>query len=97
MNEFSHQGWAYRVRSSAIRRGLGVEPLLLRTERSQKRWLRHLGRMPPGHLPGEALRAHPSSRRPPEDPGLCPLAGLGKPRDLDKVTGGREVWAAPAT
>ncbi|TWW59434.1 hypothetical protein D4764_06G0009640 [Takifugu flavidus] len=49
-----------RVRSSAIREELGVEPLLLRVERSQMRWLGHLVRMPPGRLPGEAFRACPS-------------------------------------
>ncbi|TWW82262.1 5-hydroxytryptamine receptor 3A [Takifugu flavidus] len=42
-----------RGRSSAIREELGVEPLLLRVERSQMRWLGHLVRMPPGCLPGE--------------------------------------------
>ncbi|KAI3365352.1 hypothetical protein L3Q82_010435 [Scortum barcoo] len=31
-----------RVRSSVIREELGVEPLLLRIERSQLRWLGHL-------------------------------------------------------
>ncbi|TWW77616.1 hypothetical protein D4764_12G0010060 [Takifugu flavidus] len=58
-----------RVRSSAIREELGVEPLLLRVERSQMRWLGHLVRMPPGRLPGEVFRACPSGRRPREDPG----------------------------
>ncbi|TWW77580.1 hypothetical protein D4764_12G0009700 [Takifugu flavidus] len=45
-----------RVRSSAIREALGVEPLLLHVERSQMRWLGHLVRMPPG----EVFRACPS-------------------------------------
>ena len=36
-----------RVRSSVIREGLRVEPLLLRVEISQLRWLGHLIRMPP--------------------------------------------------
>ncbi|TWW73564.1 hypothetical protein D4764_15G0009580 [Takifugu flavidus] len=36
-----------RVRSSDIREGLGVEPLLLHIERSQLGWLGHLARMPP--------------------------------------------------
>ncbi|TKS65587.1 NLR family CARD domain-containing protein 3 CARD15-like protein [Collichthys lucidus] len=40
-----------RVRSSAIREELRVEPLLLRIERNQLRWLGHLVRMPPGRLP----------------------------------------------
>jgi len=39
-----------RVRSSDIRGELGLEPLLLRVERSQLRWFRHLLRMPPGHF-----------------------------------------------
>ncbi|TWW62751.1 hypothetical protein D4764_04G0013980 [Takifugu flavidus] len=58
-----------RVRSSAIREELGVEPLLLCVERSQMRWLGHLVRMPPGRLPGEVFRAFTSSRRPPGRPG----------------------------
>ncbi|TWW73543.1 hypothetical protein D4764_15G0009370 [Takifugu flavidus] len=47
-----------RVRSSAVREELGVEPLLLRIERSQMRWLGHLVRMPPGRLPGEVFRTY---------------------------------------
>ena len=46
-----------RVRSSVIREGLGVEPLLLCVERSQLRWFRHLVRMPPGRLPREVFQA----------------------------------------
>ncbi|TWW57360.1 hypothetical protein D4764_07G0000790, partial [Takifugu flavidus] len=57
-----------RVRSSAIQEELGVEPLLLRVERNQMRWLGHLVRMPPGRLPGEVSRACPSGRRPPGRP-----------------------------
>nr|XP_054595999.1 uncharacterized protein LOC129163073 [Nothobranchius furzeri] len=57
-----------RVRSSDIREGLGVEPLLLRIERSQLRWFGHLVRMPPGRLPGEVFRACPAGRRPPGRP-----------------------------
>ncbi|KAK0141388.1 Ankyrin repeat domain-containing protein 13C-A [Merluccius polli] len=53
-----------RVRSSVIREELGVDPLLLRVERSQMRWLGHLVRMPPGRLPGEVFRARPTGRRP---------------------------------
>ena len=40
-----------RVRSSVTRERLGVEPLLLRLERSQLRWFGHLVRMPPERLP----------------------------------------------
>ncbi|PWA21171.1 hypothetical protein CCH79_00009483 [Gambusia affinis] len=53
-----------RVRSSVIREGLRVEPLLLHVERGQLRWLGHLVRMPPGRLPGEVFRARPTGRRP---------------------------------
>ncbi|KAK3541999.1 hypothetical protein QTP86_009835 [Hemibagrus guttatus] len=38
-------------------RKFGVEPLLLHIERGQLRWLGHLFRMPPGHLPGEVFRS----------------------------------------
>ncbi|KAK3529813.1 hypothetical protein QTP86_006010 [Hemibagrus guttatus] len=53
-----------RVRSSVTREELGVEPLLLHIERRQLRWLGHLFRMPPGHLPGEVFRACPTGKRP---------------------------------
>ncbi|TWW74447.1 R2DM Retrovirus-related Pol polyprotein from type II retrotransposable element [Takifugu flavidus] len=92
-----------RVRSSAIREELGVEPLLLRVERSQMRWLGHLVRMPPGRLPGEVFRACPSGRRPPGRPRTRwreyvsrPVwERLGIPPDeLEEVAGEREVWAS---
>ncbi|KAL3043760.1 hypothetical protein OYC64_003589 [Pagothenia borchgrevinki] len=53
-----------KVRSSVIREGLGVEPLLLRVERSQLKWFGHLVRMPPGRLPREVFQARPAGRRP---------------------------------
>uniref|UniRef100_A0A8C6LGM7 C2H2-type domain-containing protein n=1 Tax=Nothobranchius furzeri TaxID=105023 RepID=A0A8C6LGM7_NOTFU len=53
-----------RVRSLVIQEGLEVDPLLLHIERSQLRWLGHLVRMPPGHLPGEVFCVHPTRRRP---------------------------------
>ncbi|KAK5915715.1 hypothetical protein CesoFtcFv8_001281 [Champsocephalus esox] len=53
-----------KVRSSVIREGLGVEPLLLRVKRSQLRWFGHLVRMPPGHLPREVFQARPAGKRP---------------------------------
>ena len=90
-----------RVRSSAIREDLRVEPLLLRVERSQMRWLGHLVRMPPGRLPGEVFRAPPTSGRPRGRPRtrwrdcVSRLAWerLGVPREeLDDVAGEREVW-----
>ena len=53
-----------RVRSSDIREGLGVEPLVLQIERSQLRWFGHLVRMPPDRLPKEVFQARPAGRRP---------------------------------
>ena len=74
-----------RVRSSAIREGLGVEPLLLCVERNQLRWFGHLGRMPPGRIPREVFQARPAGRRPRGRPriqveGLYLHSGLGIPR-----------------
>ncbi|TWW77341.1 hypothetical protein D4764_12G0007310 [Takifugu flavidus] len=88
-----------RVRSSAILEELGVEPLLLRVERSQMRWLGHLVRMPPG----EVFRAFPSGWRPPGRPrtswrdyaSRLVWECLGIPPDeLEEVAGDREVWAS---
>ena len=45
-----------RVRSLDTRGRLGVESLLLRIERSQLRWFRHLVRIPPGRLPLEVFQ-----------------------------------------
>uniref|UniRef100_A0A3B5Q4K1 Reverse transcriptase domain-containing protein n=1 Tax=Xiphophorus maculatus TaxID=8083 RepID=A0A3B5Q4K1_XIPMA len=92
-----------RVRSSVIREGLRVEPLLLHIERSQLRWLGHLVRMPPGRLPGEVLRARPTGRRPRGRPrtrwrdyvSLLAWERLGiPPEELEEVAGEREVWAS---
>jgi len=52
-------GLRERIRSSDIRRELGVELLLLRVERSQLRWFGHLFRMPPGRLHSEVFLARP--------------------------------------
>jgi len=49
-----------RVRSTDIRRELGLEPLLLHVERSQLRCFGHLIRMPPGQLPLEVFWACPT-------------------------------------
>ncbi|KAI3360664.1 hypothetical protein L3Q82_002530 [Scortum barcoo] len=85
-----------RVRSSVIREELGVEPLLLRIERSQLRWLGHLFRMPPGRLPREVFQACPTGRRPREDPGHAgETMSLGlawerlgiPPEELEEVSG----------
>ncbi|KAI3375720.1 hypothetical protein L3Q82_003724 [Scortum barcoo] len=85
-----------RVRSSVTREELGVEPLLLRIERSQLRWLGHLFRMPPGRLPREVFQACPTGRRPPGKTQdtlerLCLSAGLGTPRGPPGRAGG-SVW-----
>nr|XP_054588623.1 uncharacterized protein LOC129153273 isoform X1 [Nothobranchius furzeri] len=58
-----------RVRSSDIRKGLGVEPLLLWIDRSQLRWLGHLVRMPPGRLPGRCFGHVLPAGGPRVDPG----------------------------
>ena len=92
-----------RVRSSDIWRELGVEPLLLRVERSQLRWFRHLTRMPPGRLPLEVFRARPTGRRPRGRPrtrwrdyiSLLAWEHLGIPQEeLDSVAGEKEAWRA---
>ncbi|KAK0137740.1 hypothetical protein N1851_026044 [Merluccius polli] len=92
-----------RLRSSVIREELRVDPLLLRVERSQMRWLVHLVRMPPGRLPGEVFRARPTGRRPRGRPRtrwrnyVSRLAWecLGIPQEeLDKVAGEREIWVS---
>jgi len=92
-----------RVRSSVIREGLRVEPLLLRVERGQLRWLGHLIRMPPGRLPGEVFWARPTGKRPRGRPRtrwrdyVSRLAWerLGVPQEeLVEVAGEREVWAS---
>ncbi|KAI3354770.1 hypothetical protein L3Q82_004596 [Scortum barcoo] len=90
-----------RVRSSVTREELGVEPLLLRIERSQLRWLGHLFRMPPGRLPREVFQACPTGRRPRGRPRtrwrnyVSRLAGLGTPRvppeELEEVSGDRTI------
>ena len=92
-----------RVRSSVIREGLGVEPLLLRIERSQMRWLGHLVRMPPGRLPGEVFQAHPTGRRPRGRPRTRWRDYVSRlawerlrvpPEELEEVAGDRDVWVS---
>ncbi|KAK3529557.1 hypothetical protein QTP70_031980, partial [Hemibagrus guttatus] len=88
-----------RVRSSVTREELRVEPLLLHIERGQLRWLGHLFRMPPGHLPGEVFWACPTGKRPRGRPRtrwrdyVSRLAwerlGL-PPEELEEVSGERE-------
>jgi len=52
------------VRSSEIRKSLNIEPLLLRIERSQLRWLGHVSRMPQERLPKQVLLAKVKGKRP---------------------------------
>ncbi|KAK7884420.1 hypothetical protein WMY93_027543 [Mugilogobius chulae] len=58
-----------RVRSSATREELGVEPLLHHIERGQLRWLGHLYRMPPGRLLVRCSGHVPLGGGQEEDPG----------------------------
>ncbi|TWW63647.1 hypothetical protein D4764_03G0006550 [Takifugu flavidus] len=92
-----------RVRSSDIREGLGVEPLLLHIERSQLGWLGHVAKMPSGRLPLEVFRTCPTGRRPRGQPRtrwrdyISRLAWerLGvSPEELMEVAGERAVWAS---
>ncbi|TWW58244.1 hypothetical protein D4764_07G0009630 [Takifugu flavidus] len=93
-----------KVRSSDIREGLGVEPLLLHIERSQSGWLGHLARMPSGCLPLEVFQTCPTGRRPRGRARtrwrdyISRLAWeqLGAPpEELMEVAGERAVWASP--
>jgi len=77
-----------RVRSSVIRRELGVEPLLLRVERSQLRWFGHLIWMPPGRLPLEVFQARrPQGKTQDTVEGLYLQGGLGTPQDPPECAG----------
>ncbi|XP_062296309.1 uncharacterized protein LOC134000829 [Scomber scombrus] len=98
---YGHELWVVTERTRS--RELGVDPLLLRVERSQLRWLGHLVRIPTGRLPGEVFRARPTGRRPRGRPRtrwrdyVSRLAWerLGIPREeLDEVAGEREVWVS---
>ena len=91
-----------RVRSSVTRERLGLEPLLLRLERSQLRWFRHLVRMPLERLPREVLEACPTGGRPRGRPRtrwrdyINSLAWdrLGIPQDqVANVAREREIWS----
>ena len=52
-----------KVRNSEIRKSLNIEPLLLRIERSQLRWLGHVSRMPQERLPKQALHFKANGKR----------------------------------
>ncbi|XP_056588515.1 uncharacterized protein LOC130408985 [Triplophysa dalaica] len=72
-----------RVRSSVTREELRVDPLLLHIEGGQLRWLGHLFRMPPGHLPGKDYVSRLALER------------LGvPPEELEEVSRERKVWAS---
>ena len=75
----------------------------LSPERSQLRWLGHLSRMPPGHLPLEVFLACPTGGRPWGRPRthwsdyVTRLAWerLGiLPVELEEVSGEREAWVS---
>ncbi|KAI3361870.1 hypothetical protein L3Q82_002194 [Scortum barcoo] len=101
---YGHELWGWLgapleigVRSSVTREELGVEPLLLRIERSQLRWLGHLFRMPPGRLPREVfLGKHvPPGGGLGEDPGHAgETMSLGWPGNASGSPGraGGSVW-----
>ena len=87
-----------RARSSAIREELEVEPVLLRTKRTQMRWFRNRVKMPPRQLPGEVFRARSMVEGPREDPehagetmslGWPGNASGSPPEELDEVAGER--------
>jgi len=71
-----------RVRSSDIRRELGVEPLLVHVERSQLRWFGHLIGMPPLRgFPGTSNWEETLGQTQNPLEGLYISSGLGTPRD----------------
>ena len=87
-----------RVRNSAIREELQIEPLLLKIERSQLRWFGHVLRMPTNRLPIRVYSAQPTGRRPRGRPrktwrasmeGLCERLGLS-PASVQAVAGDRD-------
>jgi len=79
------------VRSSDIRRKLGVEPLLLRVERSQLRWFGQLIRMPPPLWFSRHIQLGGDPRADPEPAeGLSLSSGLGT-----SVAGEKEAWGGP--
>ena len=76
------------MRSSAIWGELGIEPLLLGSERSQIRWF--------GHLPGEVFRARPTgsrTKRPRTHWRDCVSWLAWERLGMNEVGGEREVWA----
>ena len=91
-----------KVRSSDIRRKLGLEPLLPHIKRSQFRWFGHLIRVPPGHLPPDVFLACPTGRMPLGRPRTCwkdytshrAREHLGVPQEkLENIAGERHICA----
>ena len=71
-----------KERSSEIRKSLNNEPLLLRIERSQLRWLGHVSRMPQERLPKQqrwSSRGRPWPRGRPRGHIFKSLALASKP------------------
>jgi len=92
-----------RVPSSDIRREFGVEPLLLRIERSQLWWFGHLIRTPPERLSLEVYEVRPTGRRPRGRPrtrwrdyiSLLAYEHLRiLQKELENVAGERKVWVS---
>ena len=90
-----------KVFSSEIRKSLNIEPLLLRIERSQLRWLGYVSRMPQERLPKQALLAKANGRRPvgqPRTRWTNYIEDLGwnrlglRPSKMMDVMEDREVW-----
>ena len=53
-----------RIRNTAIRESLNVEPLLLKIEKTQLRWFGHVLRMPEERLTKRVFLSQPNGRRP---------------------------------
>ena len=90
-----------KVRSSEVRKSLNIEPLILRSERSQLRWFGHVSRMPQESLPKQALLAKANERRPvgrPRTRWTNYIEDLGwkclglHPSEMMDVMEDREVW-----
>ena len=82
-------------------RSLNIEPLLLRIERSQLRWLGLASRMPQERLPKQALHAKANGRRPvgrPRTRWTDYIEDLGwnrlglHPSEMMEVMEDREMW-----
>ena len=90
-----------KVRSSEIQKSLNIEPLLLRSERSQLRWFGHVSRMSQERLPKQALHAKANGRRPvgrPRTRWTDYIEDLGwnrlglRPSEMMEVMEDCEVW-----